>query len=363
MSRNQTVYNFNPGPATLPKEVMVQAQEEFTDYRGLGYGIVEASHRGEAFKDVLARTEQNVRELLEVPEEYAVLFLQGGASLQFAMVPMNLMMPGRPAVYADTGAWTAKAIKEAKLFGDVEIVFSGKEAGYACIGDPQSWEVRSDASYLYICSNNTIRGTQYHFFPDGGGVPLVADMSSDIMSRPLDIARFGLIFAGAQKNLGPAGVTLVVLRKDLLARTPEGLTAMLRYGTHVEKDSCFNTPPVFAIYMLGLVTDWLKGQGGLAAVERINTVKSQTLYEMIDSTTFYQGTAEAGDRSKMNITFRLPNPELEALFVKEAAENGLIGLKGHRSVGGIRASCYNAMPLAGISCLVDFMTEFEARHG
>jgi len=357
------VYNFNPGPATLPREVIERAQEEFADFRNAGYGIVEASHRGPLFEDVIGRADSTIRELLGISEDYAVLFLQGGASLQFAMAPMNLMLPGKQALYADTGEWTRKAIDEAGLFGETKVVYEGKETEYKRIGDCSEWEVDSDASYVYVCSNNTIHGTQYHFFPETNGVPLVADMSSDIMSRRIDVDQFGLIFAGAQKNLGPAGVTLVILRKDLAERAGTSVPTMLRYSTHISKGSLFNTPPVFAIYMVGLVAEWIRDQGGVAAIEKINMVKSHNLYEFIDMSIFYQGTAEPGDRSKMNICFRLPEEELEGRFVKEAEAAGLIGLKGHRSVGGIRASLYNAMPLAGVSRLLDFMDEFEEQHG
>ena len=356
-------FNFNPGPATLPAPVMRRARDEFLDYRGAGYGIVEASHRSALFTDAIAKTEANVRSLLGIGDDYAVLFLQGGASLQFVMVPMNLMLAGKPASYADTGAWAGKAVAEARLFGETEIVYSGEASEYTRIGDCSEWAVNQDASYLYICSNNTIRGTQYHFFPESGTVPLVADMSSDIMSRRLPLERFGLIFAGAQKNLGPAGVTLVIVRKDLAARAGADIPTLLRYSTHIDKGSLFNTPPVFAIYMLGMVLEWILEQGGLEAIEKINAAKSQQLYEFIDMSIFYQGTAEPGDRSKMNVCFRLPEERLEAMFVAEAAAAGLIGLKGHRSAGGIRASLYNAMPLAGVSRLIDFMAEFEARHG
>ena len=360
----KAAYNFNPGPATLPDPVMAKAQEEFVDYQGQGYGIVEASHRSDTFKEVLAATEANVRELLNVPDDFDVLFLQGGASMQFAMVPMNIMLDGKPALYADTGSWTTKAIKEAKLFGDVRVVFEGKPCNYNQIGDFSEWEgITRDASYLYVCSNNTIYGTQYHFFPELEGVPLVADMSSDIMSRRIDVDKFDIIFAGAQKNLGPAGVTLVILRHDLAERAADSVPTMLKYTTHIEKDSAFNTPPTFAIYMVRLVTDWVKDQGGLDAVERVNNVKAENLYEQIDSSDFYRGTAEAADRSKMNVTFRLADPDLEAVFLQEAADAGLIGLKGHRSVGGIRASIYNAMPLAGVEALIDFMNAFETKHG
>jgi len=342
---------------------MRQAQEELVNYHGIGYSLMEESHRSATFMAISEHAEANVRELLGVSADYAVMFLQGGASLQFATVPMNLMIPGKPALYADTGAWPSKAIKEAKLLGPVEVVYDGKPSKYSRIGDPAEWPVRKDASYLYVCSNNTIEGTQLHFFPETGDVPLIADMSSDIMSRPVEVGKFGMIFAGAQKNLGPAGVTLVILRKDLMKREPATVPAILKYSTHAGDKSLYNTPPCYAIYILGLVTDWLKKQGGLKAVERVNMAKSQALYEALDASRFYRGTAEAGDRSKMNITFRLPSEDLEKKFVKESEAAGLIGLKGHRSVGGIRASCYNAMTLAGVSRLIDFMSEFEAKNG
>lgn len=363
MTAHKKVYNFLPGPATLPAEVIQKAQAEFDDYNGKGYGIIEESHRSPAFVDVLERTEANIRELMGISDDYAVLFLQGGASLQFPMVPMNLMLDGKPAYYADTGSWSSKAIKEAKLYGDVELAYSGKEQNYTSIGDPHDWKMPDDASYFYICSNNTIFGTQYRSFPDTGAVPLVADMSSDIMSRRIDVNDFGVIFAGAQKNLGPAGVTLVILRRDLAERATDGVPTMLKYTTHIAKNSSFNTPPVFAIYMVGLVTDWLLECGGLDSIEKINQAKSANLYETIDHSSFYRGTAEPADRSKMNVTFRLPNEDLEKQFIAESTEAGLIGLKGHRSVGGIRASIYNAMPLEGVSRLIDFMVDFEGKHG
>ncbi|MFO7820962.1 MAG: 3-phosphoserine/phosphohydroxythreonine transaminase [Lentisphaeria bacterium] len=360
----RTVYNFSPGPATLPEEVMKKAQAEFVNYDDLGYGICEASHRGEAFKKIMAKAKQDITDVMGIPDDYEILFLQGGASLQFVMTPMNLAVDGKPALYADTGSWTAKAIKEARLLTDVELTFEGKDYGYTQLGCFSEWEnITRDASYLYICSNNTIAGTQYHLFPELEGVPLVADMSSDIMSRRIDVSKFGLIFAGAQKNMGPAGVTLVIIRKDLAERVKNTVPTMLKYSTHIEKDSAFNTPPVFAIYMVGLVAEWVKEQGGLEAVERINEAKAGNLYECIDATDFYQGAADEPDRSNMNVTFRLPTEELEQKFLKEAAEKNLIKLKGHRSVGGIRASIYNAMPLAGVSALIDFMTEFERNNG
>lgn len=360
---SQCVYNFNAGPATLPEEVMKRAQAEFVNYQDVGYGIIEASHRSQVFEEAIDRAEANIRKLMGIGDEYAVLFLQGGASLQFAMAPMNLHVSGKPLAYADTGSWTTKAIKEAKRFGEIEVVYSGADSEYTRIGDVTEWAIPDNAAYMYICSNNTIRGTQYHFFPETGDIPLVADMSSDIMSRELDVNRFGLIFAGAQKNLGPAGVTLVIIRKDLAERVSPDVPTMLNYKTFIETGSLYNTPPTFAIYMVALVSDWMLEQGGLAAVQKVNMAKSDALYEYIDMSIFYQGTTEPGDRSKMNVCFRLPEEELEALFVKEAGSAGLIGLKGHRSVGGIRASLYNAMPLAGVSNLIDFMTDFEERHG
>ncbi len=342
---------------------MLQAQSEFADFHGLGHGIVEASHRSAAYKEIQERAEANIRELLAIDEDHEILFLQGGASLQFAMVPMNLMLPGRPALYADTGVWPCRAIQEARLMGEVEVVFDGKPTGYSGIGDPTGWQIRQDASYAFICTNNTIEGTQYRVWPETGAVPLVADMSSDILSRPVDVSRFGLIFAGAQKNIGPAGVTLVILRKELLSRVPPQVPAILRYSTHSAQRSVYNTPPVFAVYMVALVTDWLKKLGGLQIVDRLNTAKSRMLYDAIDSSGFYRGTAQPNDRSKMNVTFRLPDEGLESRFIREAEAAGLVGLKGHRAVGGIRASCYNAMPKEGVLALVDFMADFQKRNG
>ncbi len=355
------VFNFNPGPSTLPLEVMQEAQREFVDYHGTGLGIAESSHRGAEFKTVLEETEAGIRELLGLSDDYAVLFLQGGASLQFAMAPMNLAIQGKPMLYADTGSWTSKAIKEARLFGDVQVVFNGKDNDYTAIAPANDWKnMTSDASYLYICSNNTIAGTQYAKFPELDGVPLIADMSSDIMSRRLNVDKFGMIFAGAQKNLGPAGVTLVIMRRDLADRAKAEIPTMLKYKTHIDKGSTFNTPPAFAIYMVGLVVKWIKNLGGLAAMEELNDRKAAMLYDAIDAGDFYRGTAAVDSRSKMNVTFRLPSEQLEAEFIKNAGDRGMLGLKGHRSVGGIRASIYNAMPAAGVEALTQFMREFAA---
>lgn len=359
---NQPVYNFNAGPAVLPKPVMEQAQAEFVDFRGCGYGLVEASHRSSVFEPVIAEAEADIRKLMGISDEYAVLFLQGGASLQFAMVPMNLYVPGKKMQYANTGSWTTAAIKEAKLFGEVDVVYDGKDVNYTTIGEVADWELSPDASYVYLCSNNTIFGTEYHEFPLTGDVPLIADMSSDIMSRPVNVDNFGMIFAGAQKNLGPAGVTLVIIRKDLVKREPATVPTMLRYSTHIDKGSMYNTPPCFAIYMVGLVAKWSLAQGGLDAIEARNSEKSELLYECIDSSHLYVGTTAAADRSRMNVTFRLTTDELEGAFIKQATAAGLIGLKGHRSVGGCRASIYNAMPLEGVETLVGFMREFERKN-
>ena len=355
-------FNFSAGPAMLPKEVMLKAQEEFVDYQGCGHGILELSHRGKQFDDVINKTEANVRELMNISDDYAVTFIQGGASMQFAMVPMNIMKSGGFAQYANTGQWSAKAAKEAALFGEVKEISSSKDTNYDRVPDIRHWKPESDASYIHITTNNTVAGTQYHSIPEVD-VPLVADMSSDIMSSVIDVNKFGIIYAGAQKNLGPSGVALTIIRKDLLERTPANTPSMLNYNTYVKNRSMFNTPPTFSVYMLGLVTDWFKAKGGLSVIEDINSAKSEAMYELIDRSEFYRSPVEAGSRSKMNIVWRLPNEELEAKFISEAAAAGLTGLKGHRSVGGCRASIYNAMPLEGVEALIDFMIEFERTNG
>lgn len=356
------VYNFSAGPAKLPEEVMLKAQEEFVDYAGSGSGVMELSHRGPEFSEVMENVEANIRELMNISDDYAICFIQGGASMQFAMAPMNLMLPGKPADFADTGTWSAKAIKEAKLFGEVNVVASSKDTNYDQIPVIRHWNPNNDASYLHITSNNTIAGTQYHSFPESGA-PMIADMSSDIMSRVININDFGMVYAGAQKNLGPSGVALVIIRKDLVDRVADTVPTMLQYKTYIEKNSMFNTPPTFAIYILNLVAEWLKAKGGITAIEEINDAKSEALYELIDGTDFYRSPVDPASRSRMNVVFRLPNEDLEAKFIKEAAAIGLKGLKGHRSVGGIRASIYNAMPMKGIEHLVDFMNDFESNNG
>jgi len=354
-------FNFSAGPAMLPKDVMLKAQAEFADYQDCGHGILELSHRGVQFDEVINKTEANVRELMNISDDYAVCFVQGGASMQFAMVPMNIMKPGGFAQYADTGQWSAKAAKEAGRFGEVKMIASSKETNYDRVPNIRHWKPEADASYIHMTTNNTVAGTQYHSIPEVDA-PLVADMSSDIMSSVIDVNKFGIIYAGAQKNLGPSGVALVIIRKDLLERS-KGVPTMLDYNTYVSKQSMFNTPPTFSIYMLGLVTDWFKSKGGLSVMGDINSTKSEALYELIDRSGFYTSPVEAGSRSKMNIVWRLPSEDLEAKFVKEAAIAGLTGLKGHRSVGGCRASIYNAMPLEGVETLIDFMIEFEKTNG
>ena len=357
------IYNFAAGPAMLPKEVMQRAQAEFTNYQNSGSGIMELSHRGKLFKPVIDRAEANVRELLNISDDYAVLFIQGGASLQFAMLAMNLLNGGT-ADYVDTGVWSSKAAKEAKMFGNVNIVASSKETKYDHIPAASEWKLTPGAAYMHITSNNTIAGTQYQTMPKPlAGVPMIADMSSDIMSRVFDPNDFGMFYAGAQKNLGPSGLALVVIRKDLAARTDDSkVPTMLRYSTYIDNGSMFNTPPTFAVYMLMLVTDWLKEKGGIAAIEKINNEKAQYLYSFLENSTFFKSPVAKADRSRMNVVFRTPSEELDAKFVKEAKENGLTDLKGHRLVGGCRASIYNAMPMEGVKALVEFMKKFELEN-
>jgi phosphoserine aminotransferase len=357
------IHNFNPGPAALPLPVLEEIQAGFLDFQGSGMSITEVSHRSHWFDDVINDAIARLRRLLQLDDRYHVLFLQGGASLQFCMVPMNLLPDGVSADYVDTGTWSAKAIQEARTLGKaVRVAASSEDKNYSTI--PQALALDGTAAYVHITSNNTIKGTQWQRFPDTGSVPLVADMSSDILSRPLDPAPFGLIYAGAQKNIGPAGVCLVIIREDMLARVPETLPSMLKYTTFASKNSMFNTPPCFTIYTIQLVLKWLEETvGGLAAMEALNRQKAALLYDVLDAGAFYRGTAAADSRSLMNVTFRLPTEDLEKQFVAEALENGLGGLKGHRSVGGCRASIYNAVPLKAVEALVEFMEAFARRNG
>jgi phosphoserine aminotransferase len=356
------IYNFSPGPATLPYEVLVQAAKDIVNYNNKGIGLIEMSHRSKEFIQVVDECEALLRDLLAIPASYKVLFLQGGASTQFAMVPMNLLGPGKSACYLNTGTWAKKAIKEAKLFGNVDVAFSSEATNFDRVPTPSDFTIPAGAEYLYFVSNNTIFGTQFHSMPETETV-MVCDMSSDILSRTVDVSRYGLIFAGAQKNMGPAGCTVVIIREDLLDRCPDTIPTMFRYKIHAEKGSMFNTPPCFAIYVVGLVMKWLKNNGGLPAIEKINRAKAELLYQAIDSSSFYSGHAQKDSRSLMNVTFNLPTPELEAKFIQEAAAVSLDGLKGHRSVGGCRASIYNAFPYEGVEKLVSFMKDFEQKNG
>ena len=317
----------------------------------------EISHRSKEFLAVIEEAKANLRELMAIPENYKILFLQGGASSQFYMVPMNLLGNGKKATYLNTGTWAKKAIKEAKLFGDIEVPYSSEESNFNRVPEDHEYQVANDAEYLYFTSNNTIYGTQFRSFPRTEKM-LVCDMSSDILSRPVDVSRFGVIFAGAQKNLGPAGVTVVIVREDLLERSSDAIPTMLKYATHADKDSMFNTPPCFAIYIVGEVLKWLKAKGGIEAMAKINEEKAAALYAAIDTSGYYRGHAELASRSTMNVSFNLPTPELEAKFIAEAAAVGLNGLKGHRSIGGCRASIYNAFPPEGVTELVSFMENF-----
>ncbi len=357
----ERVYNFNAGPATLPLAALEKAQAELLDYKGTGMSILETSHRSKEFDSVIIEAIDLMREINGIPDDYRILWLQGGASTQFYMVPMNLMIPGKAAEYVNTGTWAKKAIKEGKLLGDVNVVASSEDKNFSYI--PKDLGLNPKASYAHITSNNTIFGTQWQKYPDTGDVPLVADMSSDIMSRKIDVGKFGLIYAGAQKNMGPSGVTAIIIREDLMERGKEDLPTMVRYKTHSGKNSMFNTPPCFPIYMCKLVLEWVKENGGVAGMEQRNSEKAGLLYKVIDeSGGFYQGHAETDSRSLMNITFRLPSDELGTQCIQEGAERGLKGLKGHRSVGGMRASIYNAMPVEGVKKLSEFLVEFMEKN-
>ena len=359
----QRIFNFSAGPAVLPVPVLEEAQRDLVALPGVGMSVLEISHRSKTFEDILARAEADIRTLGGVPATHKVLFLQGGASTQFSMVPMNLLTSGTTADYIVTGGWAQKAVKEAQRVGTVHIAGSTESENFARIPRQDELQLTPDAAYVHFTTNNTLFGTEWKAEPAVGGVPLVADASSDMFSRPIDVSRYGLIYAGAQKNLGPSGVTLVIIREDLLARSSKSLPTMLNYAVHAENGSMYNTPPCFGIYLMGLVVKWAIGQGGLAAMAALNERKAGKLYAEIDRSGFYRGTADRSSRSMMNVTFRLPNEELEKAFVKQSTAAGFDGLKGHRSVGGMRASIYNAFPEDGIDALVAFMQEFERKQG
>ncbi len=360
----EQIYNFSAGPAVLPKAVLQQAHDEMLDWQGSGMSVMEMSHRGNEFMSIVEQLETDLRELLKIPQNYKVLFLQGGASSQFAMVPMNLLQNKNKADYIYTGEWSKKAINEAKRFCTVNIAASSEDAGFTYAPTQDKWHLDPSAAYVHYTSNETIGGVEFNWIPLmlDASIPLVADMSSNIMSRPLDVTQFGLIYAGAQKNLGPAGLTLIIVRDDLLATPLANTPTMFDYQALAKNQSMLNTPPTYAIYITGLVTAWLKKIGGLDAIEKINITKAKLLYEVLDDTDFYHCPVAKSDRSRMNIPFTLKNPALDNEFLEQAKTNGFIQLKGHRSVGGMRASIYNAMPIEGVEKLVVFMKEFASKH-
>jgi phosphoserine aminotransferase len=355
------IFNFSAGPAMLPAEVLSRAGDEMLDWRGSGTGVMEMSHRGKEFMSIAAEAERDLRELLSIPAGYKVLFLQGGATLQFAQVPMNLLRGKGKADYVVTGEWSKRAAKEAKDYCDVAVAASSEDRNFTYA--PKKFPTRKDAAYLHYCSNETIGGVEYHAIPEAGEIPLVADASSHFLSRPLDVSKFGLIYAGAQKNAGPAGLTFVIVREDLIGQAQKGTPSVMDYKLQADAGSMLNTPATYAMYVAGLVFKWLKQQGGLPSIEKKNVEKARLLYDFLDSTSFYSNPVAKEDRSRMNVPFTLKDPKLDEEFLKGAAKQGMVQLKGHRSVGGMRASIYNAMPIEGVQCLVEYMKEFERKHG
>jgi len=359
-----TIFNFSAGPAVLPHEVLQQAREELLDWHGSGMSVMEMSHRGKEFMGIASAAESDLRDLLAIPANYKVLFLQGGAHLQFAMIPLNLLRGKSSADYVNTGEWSKKAIAEAKKFSNVNIVASGADKNFIYVPAFDTWQRDPNAAYVHYTSNETIGGVEFNWVPETGGIPLVADMSSNIMSRQMDVSKFGLIYAGAQKNIGPAGLCIVIVREDLIGNVSPGTPTMLDYKIHADNDSMYNTPPTYGIYMAGLVFQWLKRNGGLAQMEQTNIRKANLLYQAIDASNgFYNCPVVKSDRSRMNVPFTLKDASLDGEFLKQADSHGLLQLKGHRSVGGMRASIYNAMPLEGVQTLVDFITHFAKNHG
>ena len=357
------VFNFSAGPAALPESVLRQAADEMLDWQGCGMSVMEMSHRGKEFIAIHAEAESLLRELLGIPPNYKVLFMQGGAIGENAIVPMNMLRGKTRADYVDTGEWSKKSIKEAKKYGRINVAASSADTGYTSIPARQTWKLDPDAAYVHICSNETIGGVEYHFTPDVGAVPLVADMSSDILSRPVDVSKYGLIYGGAQKNIGPAGLTIVIVRDDLIGQALPITPSAFDYKQQADNDSMLNTPPTYAIYIAGLVFRWIKAQGGLAAMEAHNRAKAALLYDFLDTSGFYRCPVARDCRSLMNVPFKLKDEGLDEAFLKGAKERAMVQLKGHRSVGGMRASIYNAMPLAGVQALVAYMKDFEKAHG
>ena len=357
------IYNFSAGPAMLPEEVLKEAAEEMLDYRGCGMSVMEMSHRSKVYQQIIDEAEADLRKLVGIPENYKVLFLQGGATLQFGMIPMNLMTINKKADYINTGVWTKKAIQDAKLFGEVRVIASSEDKKFSYIPSMKNLHINEDADYVYMCDNNTIYGTKFKEYPDTGKIPLICDMSSCFLSEPIDVRKFGMIYTGAQKNVGPAGVTIVIIRDDLVARSAElPLPVYLRYLPHVENGSMYNTPPTYGIYICGKVFKWLLKNGGLEKRRILNEEKAKILYDYLDSSDFYQTSVEKGSRSLMNVTFRTPSDELDAEFLEGAKKYKFTNLKGHRSTGGLRASIYNAMPIEGVKALVKYLKEFEEAH-
>ena len=355
------IFNFSAGPAALPEAVLKQAADEMLDWHGSGQSVMEMSHRGKEYMGIHAQAEADLRELMGIPANYKVLFLQGGATLQFEMIPINLLAGKASADYVHTGEWAKKAIKAAKLFGKVNTVASSEDGKFTYAPAQRDWKLDKDAAYLHYTANETIGGVEFQWIPETGDVPLACDMSSNILSRPIDVGKYGLIYAGAQKNIGPAGLTIVIIRDDLIGKGVPAPQTMLDYKTHADNDSMYNTPPTYGIYIAGLVFQWLKQQGGLAAIEQQNIAKAAMLYDCIDASSFYNNPVRKEDRSRMNVPFTLKDAALDEEFLKGAKAKGMVQLKGHRSVGGMRASIYNAMPLAGVAALVAYMKEFEAR--
>ncbi|HEU0186675.1 MAG TPA: 3-phosphoserine/phosphohydroxythreonine transaminase [Gallionellaceae bacterium] len=359
-----TIYNFSAGPAVLPQSVLQQAREELLDWHGSGMSVMEMSHRGKEFMGIAAQAEADLRELMRIPTNYKVLFLQGGASLQFAMVPLNLLHGRESADYVNTGIWSKKAISEAKKFCTVNEAASSADQGFIYVPAQSGWKCNPDAAYVHYTPNETIGGVEFNWIPETGAVPLVADMSSNILSRDCDVSKFGLIYAGAQKNIGPAGLCLVIVREDLIGQASTGTPTMLDYKTHADNDSMYNTPPTYGMYMAGLVFQWLKRNGGVAAMEKVNVAKAKLLYDVIDASNgFYRCPVAKADRSRMNVPFNTRDAATDAEFLKQAEANGMLQLKGHKLAGGMRASIYNAMPLAGVKVLADFMGDFARRNG
>ncbi len=357
------VFNFSAGPAMLPQAVLEKAQAEMLDWQGTGMSVMEMSHRGKEYMSIAEQAMADLREVMAIPDSHEILFLQGGASSQFAMIPMNLLRGKKTADYINTGAWSKKAIAEAKRFCDVNIAASTEDDKFTRAPSQDELKLNPDAAYVHYTPNETIGGVEFDYIPDTNGVPLVADMSSTILSRPIDVSKFGMIYAGAQKNIGPAGLTVVIIRKDLMGETLEGTPSMFNYQVHADNGSMYNTPPTYGWYLAGLVFDWIKQQGGLTAMAEINQRKSDKLYAAIDGSDFYANPVAVNNRSWMNVPFTLKDAELDRVFLEEAAKQNLLTLKGHRSVGGMRASIYNAMPEAGVDALVAFMAEFEKSHG